>query len=121
MNVTPNTPVTANLWIKGSGAIQFYVKAGAWDHAKLASIRCNAVPTWQICSLPVFGTGSNNKITLIMQDDYTNGQVQVVYFGDLVASQPGKPNLLANPGFENGSANWTRNNNQSIFTIVQNP
>ncbi|HLY26282.1 MAG TPA: glycosyl hydrolase family 8, partial [Aggregatilineales bacterium] len=121
VNVSSNTNYSASVWIKGSCAVELYVKSGDWGSTKLASVHANAGASWQQYTLPTFNSGSNTKITVILQDDYACRAGQVAYLDDVFAGKPAGANLIQNPGFESGLVAWTRNNTAAIFNILQNP
>jgi fibronectin type 3 domain-containing protein len=116
-NVAANSTYVASVWIKGTGSVLLYVKAGSWgaDIAG-AQVRCNATSTWTQVSTPAFSTGANTQLTVIIQDQYSDDPAGTVYIDDTFLGVSGGANTLVNPGFESGAVTWGWG---GVFSIVQ--
>lgn len=117
--VTPNTRVTASVWVKGSGSVELQVWGdSAWTQ-KLAGVRVNAGPGWTKVTTPVFGTGRRSRVWLSFDNAYGNA-AGTMYLDEVFLGTSGGANRVSNPGFESGAAFWT-STDQTVFTIRQNP
>jgi hypothetical protein len=113
--VVSSSTYMASVWIRGSGSVQLYLKAGNWG-SNITSVKCTATATWTQCSTPPFSTGSNTQLTYILQDSYAGSGT--VYLDDCFLGVSAGTNKLANSGFESGNVNWSISNT-STWSIGQ--
>jgi fibronectin type 3 domain-containing protein len=116
-NVASNSTYVASIWIKGTGSVFLYMKAGNWgaDIAG-ATVRCDGSGTWTKFTTPAFSTGANTQVTFVVQDNY--GVAGTAYMDDAFLGVNAGTNVLINPGFESGNTTWAA---AGVFSIVQNP
>lgn len=115
-NVPANTDYTASVWVKGTGKLRLRVVASSNWNTILREQEITATSAWTQYSLPVFNTGSNSGVVIVLTD---GGQTAgTLYIDDAFLGAPGGANKLANAGFESGDADWG-SSSAAIYSIEQ--
>ena len=117
--VTPNTSVSASVWVKGGGSVDLQIWGdSAWTR-RLGGIRINATAGWTKVTTPAFNTGNRSRVWLSFDNAYSNA-AGTMYLDEVFLGTAGGSNRVANPGFESGAVSWT-STAPAVFSIQRNP
>lgn len=112
--VAANTVYQAGVWVQGSGRGTLRVSTTA--NTQLAMTFVDAAPGWSYVATPTFSTGSNTVLKVKLDDE--SPLVGAMNADDFFLGPSGGANVLANPGFETGTAGWTLSSASPVWTIV---
>jgi hypothetical protein len=117
--VTPNTSVSASVWVKGGGSVDLQIWGNSAWTRRLGGIRINATAGWTKVTTPAFNTGNRSRVWLSFDNAYSNA-AGTMYLDEVFLGTAGGSNRVANPGFESGAVSWT-STAPAVFSIQRNP
>ncbi|OIQ80952.1 hypothetical protein GALL_372930 [mine drainage metagenome] len=114
VNVNANSSYTLSFWLQGTGSIHVRVMSSDWS-TTLAQGDFTPGSSWNQASL-TFNTSGNTVVVLDFTDSTSGG---TLYIDDVSCSTSGGSNVVADPGFEDGSgqSSWFIQN--PPFSIIQ--
>lgn len=110
-----NTTYVAKVWVKGSG--NFIIKTLNSSWVQIAQTNFSASSTWTEKSISFTTPNTASPGVVFYIADAGGGGT--LYIDDAFMGVNGGTNVLANPGFESGSAGWTVGT--AVWSVLQNP
>lgn len=110
-----NTSYVAKVWVKGSGSFIIKTLNSSW--VQIAQTTFSASSTWTEKSITFTTPNTASPGVVFYIADAGGGGT--LYVDDAFMGVNGGTNVLANPGFESGSASWTVGS--SVWAVLQNP
>lgn len=112
LSLEASADYTADMWIKGRGAVTFKVINGSWQNVKYQNV--TATDDWQKVSLQ-FTTGTNTSYAIALYD--SAGSAGTMYIDDIRLVKDGTDtNIVKNGGFENHLNSWA-GEQKTVFSV----